>query len=341
MNNLVGTNLELFGSEIEQKIKEASAKSEPIWNSIDMTIPYLYIWRARNFKLEPIKQENAGMFYEGDSYIVFNIYKGADGSLVYNIHFWLGNQTTADEMGTVAYKTVELDTFLHGKATQFREVQGNESDLFRSYFPQGITYKIGGVESGFKKVQAYDYSNYSPLLYRIKNSSVTHMPLILASVTEDDVFVLDNGLTVMVYNGQNSSHFERLLADYTAVSMRDSRKGCEVQLVSNLETFNSYLTNSTNSQHDTSSSKLFKINEQDGKVNTIEIGEPITMKSFDTNDAFLFCTSHTTFIWVGKNSTWNELTNAWKMAFSVTSPTTPISLVKEGNEPEVFKMSVH
>lgn len=39
-----------------------------------------------------------------------------------------------DEYGTAAYKTVELDTFLDDKPIQHREVQGFESDLFKSYF---------------------------------------------------------------------------------------------------------------------------------------------------------------------------------------------------------------
>lgn len=44
-----------------------------------------------------------------------------------------------DEYGTAAYKTVELDTYLDDGATQHREVQGKESELFRSYFKKGIT----------------------------------------------------------------------------------------------------------------------------------------------------------------------------------------------------------
>ena len=44
-----------------------------------------------------------------------------------------------DEYGTVAYKTVELDTFLDDAAIQHREVQGHESSLFKSYFSGGIT----------------------------------------------------------------------------------------------------------------------------------------------------------------------------------------------------------
>lgn len=45
------------------------------------------------------------------------------GKLTYSIHFWLGTETTQDESGTAAYKTVELDDSLGGGITQFREVQ--------------------------------------------------------------------------------------------------------------------------------------------------------------------------------------------------------------------------
>ena len=343
LNTLIGTNLELFGSEFEKKIKKASADCESAWNSLNMTQPQLYIWRVEKFKLVAVKQDMYGGFYEGDSYVIFNIYLDSNDALRYNIHFWLGNKTTQDEMGTAAYKTVELDTFLNDRAVQYREIQNSESDLFRSYFPQGITYKEGGIESGFTKINEVNYDNYVPLLYKIHNNSVIQMPLNLCNITDNDVFVLDTGSVVYIYEGELSSHKERYLAQYTSINIKNNRKQCTISNTQNDSTYNLFIDHIKNNVNNVNNlviqKKLMKINEINDNVIVVEINGQITYKLFDTNDAYVFNTCHTTYIWIGRKSNYNELLNAWKIAFRITNITDSIVLVKEGLEPEIFKMN--
>lgn len=340
-NELVGTNLELFGSDLETKIKEASANCEPAWTGTNMQYAGLHIWRVEKFKLVPVNVNTYGVFHEGDSYVLLSVYFDSNNMVRYNVHFWLGSKTTQDEMGTAAYKTVELDTYLHGKAVQYRECQGNESDLFRSYFPQGITYNVGGVDSGFHKVEEYNYDNYVPLLYKVHENGVVQLPLAVNSVTDDDVFVLDIGLTLYVYGGPTSSHKEKYLAQYVALNIKESRKNCVVVPVEDKTTRELFLSYVRKYANDLlTGRKLLRINETDGKFTVTKVPEPITYSLFDTNDAYVFETCHTTYVWVGKQSNYNELLDAWKVAFKVSNSTDSITLVKEGNETETFMMNL-
>ncbi len=69
-----------------------------------------------------------------------------------HIFFWLGKETSQDEQGVAAYKTVELDQSLGGEPVQHREVQEGESDEFLGLFKQGVSYMAGGIATGFKTV---------------------------------------------------------------------------------------------------------------------------------------------------------------------------------------------
>ena len=47
-----------------------------------------------------------------------------EGNRSYDVFFWIGAETSEDEAGTAAYKTVELDDYLGDEPVQYREVQG-------------------------------------------------------------------------------------------------------------------------------------------------------------------------------------------------------------------------
>jgi hypothetical protein len=98
-------------------------------------------------------------------YLVLNTYKKNEQSnkLEADLHFWQGQDSSQDERGASAYRTVELDDYLGGTPVQHREVQGHESAKFQSYFPKGMQLLEGGIESGFNKVDrdAYKVSSGS------------------------------------------------------------------------------------------------------------------------------------------------------------------------------------
>jgi hypothetical protein len=101
----------------------------------------------------------------GDSYIMMNTYMGGEtkDKKMYDIHFWIGAESSQDEYGVAAYKTVELDDLLGGDPIQHRECMDHETDLFMSYFPDGITLMEGGIESGFRKVGSFSVGHAAQL----------------------------------------------------------------------------------------------------------------------------------------------------------------------------------
>ncbi|KAF3486079.1 hypothetical protein F2Q69_00057693 [Brassica cretica] len=116
------------------------------------------VWRIENFSPAPIPKSSIGKFFTGDSYIVLKTTALKTGALRHDIHYWLGKDTSQDEAGTAAVKTVELDAALGGRAVQYREVQGHETEKFLSYFKPCIIPQEGGVASGFKHSKIFQFN---------------------------------------------------------------------------------------------------------------------------------------------------------------------------------------
>ncbi|KAG5774273.1 hypothetical protein H9Q72_000341 [Fusarium xylarioides] len=209
------SNVELIGSDIDHQVN---------WNDGRVGVePGLFIWRIEQFEVIPWPKEKYGQFYDGDSFIVLfsELIGSNDGTekLVHDIFFWLGKHTSQDEAGTAAYKTVELDEFLKGSATQHREIQEAPSDDFLALFPR-ISIRSGGVESGFRHVEEEEEPKQTLTLLRVfknpaagANGVVVHeVEPTWTSLDDTDVFVLDVGDKIWVWQGKDCSPMEKAKA---------------------------------------------------------------------------------------------------------------------------------
>ena len=134
---------------------------------------------------------------------------------------------------------VELDDSLGGAPTQHRELQGAESDLFLSYFPNGIRLKAGGVKSGFT---TYDPEDVERRLFKVKGNRnvnvsevrlnrrckdvsmcVLEVPMAASSLNKSDCFILDLGKNhnILVLMPPSARRMEKFRANQVASEIRD------------------------------------------------------------------------------------------------------------------------
>jgi len=354
--DLSTTNLALFGSDVEKKIKQAASTHEKAWQAAGKT-PGIEIWRIENFQVVPVPKNTYGTFYNGDSYIVLKTNK-VSNALSWDVHFWLGEFTSQDEAGTAAYKTVELDDFLGGAPVQYREVSHHESDRFLSYFdPPGRRLLEGGVASGFNHVKPEEYK---PRLLHIKGNksvTVTEVPLSHASLNSGDAFILDNGLNIYTWLGKSAGPSEKHKAAQLARALDDERAGKPATTVYNegdddtgpfwnlLGGKGPVKSAAEGGSDETAAARtkaLFQLSDASGTLKFTKVAEGnIKRSQFVSNDAFIFDAGPEVFVWVGKGANANERKQALQHAQSYLNNNKlplylPIVRILEGGENEVF-----
>ncbi|KAH9494690.1 hypothetical protein Btru_020237 [Bulinus truncatus] len=351
------SNMALFGSETEKNVKKESAQTEPAWKNAGREIG-VQVWRIVKFKVQPWPKDDYGKFYEGDSYIVLNTYKEQDGDqLLYDVHFWIGRYSTQDEYGTAAYKTVELDTLLNDVPVQHREVQGHESELFKSYF-KSISILKGGADTGFRHVKPEEYK---PRLLQITGTkvsvTVTEVPMKKEKVTSNDVFILDKGLDIYQWNGKSCNKDEKYKAVQVLQQIKSERGGKP-----NVETFDEddngsgffdYFNDDDDDDDDDDSEfnddnktpELYRLSDASGDLEFQKTKEGRIFKNdFNSKDVFILDNKKECFVWIGKGASKAEKQNALSYAhkFLQTSshPLIPVTVVSEGQENKTFRTAI-
>ncbi|XP_044281271.1 villin-like protein [Varanus komodoensis] len=192
--------------------------------------PGLQIWTIEKMKMVAVPERAYGSFFEGDCYIIINNKKTRTGFST-DLHYWIGRDSSQDEQGAAAFYVTQLDDELGGNPVQHREVQGHESETFKSYFKNGIIYKKGGVASGFKHVETNVY-NIKRLLHikGKKHVAATEVDLTWDSFNKGDAFLLDLGKVLIQWNGPLCNVTEKSRAMALARSIRDGERGGRAQI---------------------------------------------------------------------------------------------------------------
>ncbi|POR34378.1 Severin [Tolypocladium paradoxum] len=374
------SNVELIGSDIDHRVKHNSAATEPAWNdgAVGQT-PGLRVWRIEEFQVVPWPRERYGEFYDGDSYIVLHSYKvGKDAGsarLGHDIFFWLGAHTTQDEAGTAAYKTVELDEFLRGAATQHREVQSAPSDEFLSLFPR-VSIRRGGVRSGFRHVEEGAPREPVRTLLRVFKANggivVHEVEPAWRSLDDGDVFVLDTGDKIWVWQGRGCSPVEKAKAaqvvhdmtlakhiDVEVVAQAESRSRRVVDLLGGddetpRDGFKQQRPVTAGSARSGGASdggrpkKLFRLSDASGRLSfdLVKDGGRISKGDLDGNDVFLLDDAgRAIWVWEGQGASRAEKARWLSVAQAYIrhvqgeledAHLMPLAKVIEGNESRAF-----
>uniref|UniRef100_A0A7N4NMP9 Villin like n=1 Tax=Sarcophilus harrisii TaxID=9305 RepID=A0A7N4NMP9_SARHA len=195
----------------------------------------LQIWVIEKMKMVLVPQKAYGSFFEGDCYIILHVSRAprvaTSRGLAIDIHYWIGKDSAVDEQGAAAAFTAQLDGLLGDVPVQHREVQGYESEVFKSYFKKGIIYKKGGLTSGFKHVETNMY-NIQRLLH-IKGKkpvTATEVDLTWDSFNKGDVFLLDLGKVLIQWNGPEANLSEKSRGLALARNIRDGERGGRAQI---------------------------------------------------------------------------------------------------------------
>uniref|UniRef100_A0A0B7B4N1 Actin-modulator n=1 Tax=Arion vulgaris TaxID=1028688 RepID=A0A0B7B4N1_9EUPU len=349
------SNMELFGSKLEREVKKASAVTEPAWQGAGVA-PGLRIWRIEKFEVKDWPKEDYGEFYNGDSYIILNTFKDDDSeNLAHDVHFWIGKYSSQDEYGTAAYKTVELDTFLDDVPVQHRECQDYESDLFKSYFPQGITTMEGGCATGFRHVPPEQYEGRLFHFGRDKSGHIAckEIPRVASLVSDDDVYILDLGLTIYQYNGETSSPMERSKAMQHVGNIKIHRgdavsKVLEGATTSKAHEFFEKLDQEPDDtpEDDTDGpdgNKLLRVNTETNLPEVVKEGN-FARDDLKSDDVFICETSSSVFVWIGINASVSEKKNGLPYAHNYLRghgrPWKSITVIKEGQKCAQFEAAL-
>lgn len=110
------TNIGGIGTDEDKALRKKAAESEAEFDGAGAAVG-IEVWRVEKFKpaKQPARAGNLSL-YSGDCYIVLKTSLKPDSEVLeWQLHYWIGKDSTQDESGSAAYFTVNLDDLLNQK----------------------------------------------------------------------------------------------------------------------------------------------------------------------------------------------------------------------------------
>lgn len=265
---------------------------------------------------------------------------------------------------------------MRGAATQHRETQQQPSEEFLALFPQ-VKILSGGVRSGFRHVDTDARAEEIKTLLRIfKYPPTSRTGSIFVyeveptwqSLDDGDVFVLDKGNKIWVWQGKTCSPIEKAKAaqivndltlakhiDVEVLSQTESRSKVIVDLLGgkDIHQTNFQAARPVSPSEIAVSSrpqKLFRLSDASGELSfdLVKSGEPIKQTDLDSKDVFLLDVGQAIWIWRGLQASAAEKAMWMKIAQTYTrllqdkdgASLTPLASVVEGHESPAFLRAI-
>ncbi|XP_034532517.1 capping protein (actin filament), gelsolin-like b isoform X2 [Notolabrus celidotus] len=317
----------------------------------------LRVWRVEKLKAVPLDSSEVGAFYNGDSYLVLD----NKGPGQVHICMWLGEKSSRDEQVACAMLATQLDNFLGGEPIQHREVQGYESPEFMTLFPRGVSYKEGGVDSGFRRPQG---SGTVQRLYQVKgkrNIRAKEVELSWSSFNKGDCFILDLGEIIVSWSGSQANIFEKQKVREIASLIRDTDRHGKAKVVDTsegeepeemLKVLGQMPELAESTEEDTkadasNSASLFKVSDATGSMTITKVSEksPFAKELLVRGDCFILDNGANgkIFVWKGNGANAEEKQVALQMAdnfidqMQYNRMKTQVEILPQGKETIIFK----
>ncbi|KAG7642526.1 Gelsolin-like domain [Arabidopsis suecica] len=319
----------------------------------------LEIWCVYNKQLISIPKSSFGKFHSGNAYLVLRTFLRKIESPQYDIHYWLGIDANEVDSILASDKALELDAALGCCTVQYREVQGQETEKFLSYFKPCII----PVEGKYSPKTGIAGETYQVTLLRCKGDHVVRVkevPFLRSSLNHDDVFILDTASKVFLFAGCNSSTQEKAKAMEVVEYIKDNKHDgrCEVATIedgkfsgdSDAGEFWSFFggyapipklsSSTTQEQTQTTCAELFWI---DTKGNLHPTGTSSLDKDMlEKNKCYMLDCHSEVFVWMGRNTSLTERKTSISSSEEFLrkegrSTTTSLVLLTEGLENARFR----